>query len=213
MTLRSALPVLLAALLLSACSGWQLRGQTSVPNLESVTVDGASARLRYTLEDRLEPAGVQVHGQAPISSRSWMSAGTGAPPPWTTGAGPPSASCATRSPGSWWTGTPAPCSTRRAASPPSAASPTPGQRHRHLRRGGPGAHRPVRGRWLPADQSARQRLPQNRALIRHASARRATGQAPSRGPAAGLSGGRRRTPAAGRGHGRGTRRRPRTGLR
>lgn len=65
MTLRSALPVLLAALLLSACSGWQLRGQTSVPNLESVTVDGASARLRYTLEDRLEPAGVQVHGQAP----------------------------------------------------------------------------------------------------------------------------------------------------
>lgn len=52
------------ALLLSACTGWQLRGQTSTPDLESITLDGASARLRYALEDELAPSGVQIHGHS-----------------------------------------------------------------------------------------------------------------------------------------------------
>ena len=61
---RTALLLTAAALLLAACSGWQLRGQTSTPELESITLDGASARLRYTLEDELEPSGVLIHGQS-----------------------------------------------------------------------------------------------------------------------------------------------------
>jgi LPS-assembly lipoprotein len=61
---RIALVIVLTALTLSACSGWQLRGQTSTPELESITLDGASARLRYTLEDELEPSGVLIHGQS-----------------------------------------------------------------------------------------------------------------------------------------------------
>ena len=39
---RTALLLTAAALLLAACSGWQLRGQTSTPELESITLDGAS---------------------------------------------------------------------------------------------------------------------------------------------------------------------------
>ena len=61
---RTALLLTAAALLLAACSGWQLRGQTSTPELESITLDGASARLRYTLEDELEPSGVLIHGES-----------------------------------------------------------------------------------------------------------------------------------------------------
>ena len=61
---RTALLLTAAVLLLAACSGWQLRGQTSTPELESITLDGASARLRYTLEDELEPSGVLIHGES-----------------------------------------------------------------------------------------------------------------------------------------------------
>lgn len=61
---RTVLLLTAAALLLAACSGWQLRGQTSTPELESITLDGASARLRYTLEDELEPSGVLIHGES-----------------------------------------------------------------------------------------------------------------------------------------------------
>lgn len=75
MSLRPALALLFAALLLSACSGWHLRGQTATPNFESITLQGASARLRYTLEDLLEPNGVLVHNQSPyvveITDEEW----------------------------------------------------------------------------------------------------------------------------------------------
>ncbi|MCG8391445.1 MAG: LPS assembly lipoprotein LptE [Pseudomonadales bacterium] len=68
------LPLLLA-LLLTAC-GWQLRGTTSVPSMETLTIAGASTELRYTLEDELENQGVLVHGESPyilvIDDEDWM---------------------------------------------------------------------------------------------------------------------------------------------
>ena len=45
--------LLVLGLVLSAC-GWQLRGTTSTPSMETLTVSGASTELRYTLEDELE---------------------------------------------------------------------------------------------------------------------------------------------------------------
>ena len=52
--------LLVLGLVLSAC-GWQLRGTTSTPSMETLTVSGASTELRYTLEDELEDQGVLVH--------------------------------------------------------------------------------------------------------------------------------------------------------
>jgi LPS-assembly lipoprotein len=67
--------LLVLGLVLSAC-GWQLRGTTSTPSMETLTVSGASTELRYTLEDELEDQGVLVHNQAPyilvIDDEDWM---------------------------------------------------------------------------------------------------------------------------------------------
>ncbi|MBL4571261.1 MAG: hypothetical protein JKY21_08965 [Alcanivorax sp.] len=67
--------LLMLGLSLSAC-GWQLRGTTSTPSMESLTVTGASTELRYTLEDELEDQGVLVHNEAPyilvIDDEDWM---------------------------------------------------------------------------------------------------------------------------------------------
>mgnify|MGYP003134188123 CR=1 FL=1 len=67
--------LLVLGLALSAC-GWQLRGTTSTPSMETLTVSGASTELRYTLEDELEDQGVLVHSEAPyilvIDDEDWM---------------------------------------------------------------------------------------------------------------------------------------------
>ena len=57
---RIALVIVLTALTLSACSGWQLRGQTSTPELESITLDGASAALLMALRADLREQGRAV---------------------------------------------------------------------------------------------------------------------------------------------------------
>ena len=71
----AGITTLLLTLLLTAC-GWQLRGTTSTPSMETLTVSGASTELRYTLEDELEDQGVLVHNQAPyilvIDDEDWM---------------------------------------------------------------------------------------------------------------------------------------------
>lgn len=59
------LVIMMLAAVLTACSGWQLRGSTHVPLFDSITLKGASARLRFNLEDQLAPSGVLVHGQSP----------------------------------------------------------------------------------------------------------------------------------------------------
>ncbi|KAF0807432.1 rare lipoprotein B [Alcanivorax xiamenensis] len=61
--------LVLATLLLTACSGWQLRGQTHTPQFESVTLAGGTAQLRYTLERELTPLGVLLHGESPYVIR------------------------------------------------------------------------------------------------------------------------------------------------
>ena len=75
MKASAGITALILTLLLSAC-GWQLRGTTSKPNLETLTVTGASTELRYTLEDELENQGVLVHGESPyllvIDDEDWM---------------------------------------------------------------------------------------------------------------------------------------------
>lgn len=71
----NAITTLLLTLLLSAC-GWQLRGTTSVPTMESLTLSGASTELKYSLEDELENQGVLVHNESPyeliIDDEEWM---------------------------------------------------------------------------------------------------------------------------------------------
>ncbi|EKF75768.1 rare lipoprotein B [Alcanivorax hongdengensis A-11-3] len=66
--------VLLLTVWLSAC-GWQLRGATQTPSLDTVTLKGASAQLRYPLEDKLEDEGVLVHNESPyilvIEDEDW----------------------------------------------------------------------------------------------------------------------------------------------
>ncbi|ASK33101.1 hypothetical protein CEK62_21435 (plasmid) [Alcanivorax sp. N3-2A] len=57
--------ILALSLVLAACSGWQLRGDTQNPRFESVTLVGASARLRYNVERGLAPSGTLVHSQSP----------------------------------------------------------------------------------------------------------------------------------------------------
>ena len=43
----NAITTLLLTLLITAC-GWQLRGTTSVPTMESLTLIGASTELKYS---------------------------------------------------------------------------------------------------------------------------------------------------------------------
>ncbi|MEE3319736.1 MAG: LPS assembly lipoprotein LptE [Pseudomonadota bacterium] len=75
MKAAASIAVLLLTLLLSAC-GWQLRGVTNQPNLETLTIKGATTSLRYALEDQLEKQGVLVHGESPyllvIDDEDWM---------------------------------------------------------------------------------------------------------------------------------------------
>lgn len=59
------LVIVLLATLLAACSGWQLRGNTYAPEFDSITLKGASARLRFTIEGQLGGTGVLVHSQSP----------------------------------------------------------------------------------------------------------------------------------------------------
>ncbi|MDX1803900.1 MAG: LPS assembly lipoprotein LptE [Alcanivorax sp.] len=74
MTFTKTLLVMLLSAWLCAC-GWQLRGATRAPNLETVTLKGGNAQLRYDLEDKLEDQGVLVHSQSPyvlvIESEDW----------------------------------------------------------------------------------------------------------------------------------------------
>ncbi len=71
----NAITILLLSLLISAC-GWQLRGTTGVPTMESLTLIGASTELKYSLEDELENQGVLVHNESPyeliIDDEEWM---------------------------------------------------------------------------------------------------------------------------------------------
>lgn len=71
----NAITTLLLTLLITAC-GWQLRGATSVPTMESLTLIGASTELKYSLEDELENQGVLVHNESPyqliIDDEEWM---------------------------------------------------------------------------------------------------------------------------------------------
>ncbi|WP_111655899.1 LPS assembly lipoprotein LptE [Isoalcanivorax indicus] len=55
--------VIAATLLLAAC-GWQLRGTPQYLALESLTLDGPSYELRRRLELALEESGVAVHGDS-----------------------------------------------------------------------------------------------------------------------------------------------------
>ena len=75
MKASAGITALILSLLLTAC-GWQLRGTTSKPNLETLAVSGASTELRYTLEDELENQDVLVHSEAPyilvIDDEDWM---------------------------------------------------------------------------------------------------------------------------------------------
>ena len=71
----NAITTLLLTLLITAC-GWQLRGATSVPTMESLSLVGASTELKYSLEDELENQGVLVHNESPyqliIDDEEWM---------------------------------------------------------------------------------------------------------------------------------------------
>ena len=74
MRFSKPLLILLLCAWLGAC-GWQLRGATRTPNLETVTLTGGGAELRYALEDKLEEQGVLVHNHSPyvliIESEDW----------------------------------------------------------------------------------------------------------------------------------------------
>lgn len=56
--------LLCSTLLLSACSGWHLRGELHQPRFHALSVQGASARLFYTLENQLGRVGVPLHAHA-----------------------------------------------------------------------------------------------------------------------------------------------------
>lgn len=62
--IRTLAILLCGALLLSACSGWQLRGDLHSPRFEALTLQGGSARLHYTLERQLGTLGVPLHAEA-----------------------------------------------------------------------------------------------------------------------------------------------------
>lgn len=77
MTLRlPAILMLMTMLGLIAGCGWQLRGATQTPDLESLTLRGGSAELRFALEDRLQDMGITVHQHSPyrlvIEDEHWQ---------------------------------------------------------------------------------------------------------------------------------------------
>ena len=61
---RALAALLCGALLLSACSGWQLRGDLHAPRFEALSLQGGSARLHYSLERQLAKVGVPLHTEA-----------------------------------------------------------------------------------------------------------------------------------------------------
>lgn len=70
----AGITALFLTLLLTGC-GWQLRGTTQAPALESVSIQGGGAELKYGLEDELGRKDVLVHSQSPylliIEDQDW----------------------------------------------------------------------------------------------------------------------------------------------
>ena len=63
------------SVLLSAC-GWQLRGATLAPNIESLALVGASTKLKYAVEDTLAEHDILVFQEArhqlEVRDEEWM---------------------------------------------------------------------------------------------------------------------------------------------